>query len=199
MNFLAHAFLSFDEPETLTGNLISDFVKGKRKFDYAPGIQRGISLHRSIDNFTDTHPATTAAKSFFREYYGLYAGAFVDVVYDHFLAIDHTIFPDEQNLYDFSVRTYQELEPYVPVCPRQFQLIFHYMKEQNWLYNYRLPEGIKNSFTGLTRRAKYMDDSRPAFRVFNEHYAALRNYYELFFPEMKNFALKEFSRLRSLQ
>ena len=31
VNYLAHAYLSFGDPEILTGNLISDFVKGKKK------------------------------------------------------------------------------------------------------------------------------------------------------------------------
>ena len=30
MNYLAHAYLSFGDPGILTGNMISDFVKGKR-------------------------------------------------------------------------------------------------------------------------------------------------------------------------
>lgn len=32
MNYLAHAVLSFDDPDILTGNIISDFVKGKKNF-----------------------------------------------------------------------------------------------------------------------------------------------------------------------
>lgn len=63
MNFLAHAWLSFDVPEILAGNLISDFVKGKKKFEFASGIQKGIELHRNIDAFTDQHPATKDAKN----------------------------------------------------------------------------------------------------------------------------------------
>ena len=46
MNYLAHAYLSFDDAEILTGNIISDFVKGKKKFDYPSRIQAGIKLHR---------------------------------------------------------------------------------------------------------------------------------------------------------
>ena len=49
MNYLAHAFLSFDDPELLVGNMISDFVKGKQKFGYPSGIQEGIALHRAIE------------------------------------------------------------------------------------------------------------------------------------------------------
>ena len=91
MNYLAHAYLSFNDPEILVGNMISDFVKGKKKFDYPIRIQSGITLHRMIDTFTDEHPATKEAKEFFRAYYRLYSGAFIDVVYDHFFHINHDI------------------------------------------------------------------------------------------------------------
>ena len=72
--------------------MISDYVKGKTKFDYPVGIQKGIHLHRLIDEFTDAHPVTAKAKSFFRPQYRLYSGAFIDVVYDHFLALDQKQF-----------------------------------------------------------------------------------------------------------
>ncbi len=51
MNYLAHAYLSFHDPEVLVGNMISDFVKGKKQYDYPDGIQKGIRLHRIIDLF----------------------------------------------------------------------------------------------------------------------------------------------------
>ena len=91
MNYLAHAYLSFNDPEILLGNMISDYVKGRKKFDYEPGILKGIMLHRAIDTFTDQHPVTKTAMKFFKPAYGLYAGAFVDVVYDHFLVLDETV------------------------------------------------------------------------------------------------------------
>jgi acyl carrier protein phosphodiesterase len=43
MNFLAHAYLSFNNPEILVGNMISDFVKGSRQFQYPEAIQNGIT------------------------------------------------------------------------------------------------------------------------------------------------------------
>jgi len=87
------------------GNLISDFVKGKKKFDFPPGIQNGITLHRAIDTFTDAHEATKKAKEFFRPHYRLYAGALVDVIFDHFLAGDENEFT-ETFLHDFSLQVY---------------------------------------------------------------------------------------------
>ena len=94
MNYLAHAYLSFEITDITVGNMISDFVKGKQKFDYPVAIQHGITLHRAIDSFTDSHAVTRQAKSFFKEAYGLYAGPLVDVVYDHFLANDPLRFPE---------------------------------------------------------------------------------------------------------
>jgi acyl carrier protein phosphodiesterase len=50
MNYLAHATLSFKNDEILTGNMISDFVKGNKKMLYPAIIQKGIMLHRMIDD-----------------------------------------------------------------------------------------------------------------------------------------------------
>ena len=58
MNFLAHAYLSFNHPQILVGNMISDFVKGKSRLGLSGNINQGITLHREIDAFTETHPAT---------------------------------------------------------------------------------------------------------------------------------------------
>src|ERR1700741_1079613 len=98
MNYLAHAYLSFNNSDILTGNMINDYVKGKKKFDYTEGIQKGMTLHRAIDTFTDEHPAIKKAKEFFKADYRLYAGAFVDIVLDHFLAKDENEFEDNYAL-----------------------------------------------------------------------------------------------------
>jgi acyl carrier protein phosphodiesterase len=183
MNYLAHAYLSFHQPELLVGNMISDHVKGKKKFEFSPGIQQGIELHRIIDSFTDEHAATKAAKEVFRPHYRLYAGAFVDVVYDHYLATDPLIFNND-SLEEFSATTYQMLEPYTAVFPEKFARMFPYMKTQNWLYNYSNKWGIENSLHGVVRRATYLTESATAFALFEEHFTTLQQCYQAFFPEM---------------
>ncbi len=57
MNHLAHLFLAGDSAESLIGNLSGDFVKGILGDRFSPGIREGIAQHRSIDAFTDSHPA----------------------------------------------------------------------------------------------------------------------------------------------
>ena len=153
MNYIAHAYLSFEQPEILVGNMISDFVKGKTKFNFPPGIQNGIMFHRAIDEFTDTHPVTKEAAAFFQPAYRLYSGAFVDVVYDHFLALDINAFKATGDLQNFTTMVYETLEEKISLLPPNFQKIFPYMKQHNWLYNYRYREGIEKSFVELLRSA----------------------------------------------
>ena len=145
MNHLAHAYLSFGNPDILVGNMISDFVKGKKKDSYPEGIRKGIRLHRAIDTFTDDHPATRDAKTVFKKDYRLYSGAFVDIVYDHFLAIDPEEFSDN-TLLAFSEKVFEQLEPYASMFPEPFNMMFPHMKQHNWLYNYQYRIGIERSF-----------------------------------------------------
>jgi acyl carrier protein phosphodiesterase len=189
MNYLAHAYLSFGIPEITVGNLISDFVKGKKKLDFATTIRQGIDLHRAIDLFTDTHEVTRHAKSFFRDAYGPYSGPLTDIVYDHFLANDPGIFPlMEGGLKEFAQTVYDHVESHREVLPQHFALLFHYMRAQDWLSHYGERQAIRNSFGGLARRAKYMADPRLAGELFETHYIELEACYRDFFPGLEEFA-----------
>jgi acyl carrier protein phosphodiesterase len=191
MNYLAHAYLSFNNPDILAGNMISDYIKGKKQFDYPLPVQKGIKLHRTIDNFTDTHAVTQELKSFFRPQYRLYSGAFADVVYDHFLANDINEFPSEMELKNFAAGTYQLLESYTELFPLPFQKMFPYMKEYDWLYNYRHTWGIEKSFGGVVRRSAYLTESEIAFEIFNTHYTAMQFCYNAFFPDLKKYSFNQ--------
>lgn len=174
--------------------MISDFVKGKKKFDYPQGIQLGITLHRAIDMFTDEHPATKKAKEVFRPHYRLYATAFVDVVYDHFLAADENNFTDA-SLQQFADDTYHQLHTYSSFFPERFAHMFPYMRQQNWLYHYSNKWGLEKSLGGVVRRSAYLTESDTAFRLFEEHYEFLRECYKEFFPEVCNMSKQLFDEL----
>jgi acyl carrier protein phosphodiesterase len=188
MNYLAHAYLSFKQPQILAGNMISDFVKGKKQFDYETLILNGIKLHRSIDNFTDGHAATKEMKKIFKPAYGLYAGAFADIVYDYFLANDTNEFTSGETLEQFALNTYTILENYISVMPLGFRQMFPYMKSYNWLYNYRNEWAIQKSFAGMARRAKYITETDTAFNIFENNIHVMKPCYDEFFPLLKNHA-----------
>jgi len=194
MNYLAHAYLSFGNDEILVGNMISDFVKGKAKFNFPINIQKGINLHRMIDTFTDTHLATKQAKQIFQPAVGVYSGAFIDVAYDHFLARDEEEFSLE-SLENFAKKTYEVLNNYTSLLPEKFNDIFPFMSSRNWLLNYRFTQGIEKSFGGISRRAKYLKNDISVFHLLIENYDQLYSCYQQFFPAVKEFAFGEYTML----
>lgn len=194
MNYLAHAYLSYNEPMILVGNMISDFVKGGQKFGYAVSVQKGMMLHRDIDSFTDTHPATARAKEIFRPYYRLYSAPIMDILYDHFLAADETIFPGN-SLLSFTSSVYAVLEKETVHLPPRFLPVLTYMKMENWLYHYRTPEGIQKSLRGLIRRATFINDSTTAANLFLANYDELKACYDDFFPDVKQMAKEKLAGL----
>ena len=188
MNYLAHAYLSFNNTDLLVGNMISDYVKGKKQYDFPEAIQNGIKLHRAIDDFTDTHEATSEIKKLFKPAYRLYSGAFTDVVYDYFLANDTNQFSSPEELKNFTQNTYQLLNTQAAHFPEKFAKMFPYMKEQDWLYNYRFNEGMQKSFGGLARRAKYIEETATAYQIFISNKDFIEGWYNIFFPQVKLFA-----------
>jgi acyl carrier protein phosphodiesterase len=176
--------------------MISDYVKGKKQYDYPIAIQQGIRLHRAIDDFTDHHPATAKGKSVFKPAVGLYAGAFMDVVYDHFLALDTNI-NDETGWQKFSKEVYVNLIDQHSFLPEKFARMLPYMQTQDWLYNYRYTWGIESSFGGLVRRAAYLKDSLAAFQLFEANIPLLEDCYQEFFPAVKNMALSYWQDLQN--
>lgn len=181
MNYLAHAFLSFGNKDYVAGNMIADHVKGKLVLQqYTAGVAKGIMLHRFIDTYTDTHFATLRGKLLFREHYGLYSGAIMDVVFDHFLANDPKYFKDITALKLFSEKTYSIIEQYTPIFPVAFAAYFPYMKERDWFTGYRSIKGLEQAFGGLARRAKHMPPPQQAYETFVSNYYLLNQcYYEI--------------------
>lgn len=176
--------------------MISDFVKGRKQYDHSREVLMGIKLHREIDSFTDRHEAIKNAKEYFRPVYRLYSGAIVDVVFDHYLAIEPTVF-SESSLAAFAEQVYSDLEKYQDIFPDRFAYMFPYMKEQNWLFNYRHTAGTEKSLQGIIRRAAYLTDARPAIELFHQHYQPFQQIFRQFWPELAAFSLEKWQELQN--
>src|SRR5512147_206580 len=88
MNYLAHIFLSGVDRDILIGNFIGDYVKGHDYDHYSAQIRKGILLHRRIDYFTDNHQIVHQSMNYFAPKYRKYAGIIIDILYDHYLAVN---------------------------------------------------------------------------------------------------------------
>lgn len=188
MNFLAHAYLSFEDPSLIVGNLIADMVKG-RKIEQLPlDIQQGIHLHRQIDTFTDRHPVVKEAKLFFEDSAGRYGGSFLDISFDHFLAKSEKYTP-ENGWEEFAQKCYEAIEDKSGSLPPPFISMFMYMKSENWLLNYRYKWLIEKSFQRLQNRATYLSDDISVYQDFEKYYDDISQTFDVFFPDLVDFVL----------
>lgn len=191
MNYLAHAHLSFDDPHILIGNMIADYVKGKQILLYAQGIREGIRIHRLIDEFTDRHPVVKETKYIYREAAGRYDGSFLDITYDHFLALDTQEEPP-QGWLKFTMECYEIIDSNITSLPEDFVQFYRHMKAENWLYNYRFDWLIRKNFGRFAYHIKYLDNDAPVYEAFCNHYDTLQKSYSIFYPELKEFAQKAY-------
>jgi len=119
----------------------------------------------------------------------------VDVVYDHFLAIDENEF-SETSLFNFSQKVYGVLDHHLQWLPGYFGMMFPYMKNQNWLFNYRTRPGIEKSLGGVVRRAAYLTESDTASHLFEKHYQPLQQCFRQFWKDVKPFTLEQLDILK---
>jgi acyl carrier protein phosphodiesterase len=185
MNFLAHLYLSGDDPEIMVGNFIGDFVRGRNLHEqFKPKIALGIELHRQIDEFTDRHAVVLESKKRLRAKYRHYAPVIIDVFYDHFLAVHWPSF-HAQPLSDFATFAYLQLENHQPMLPARVLQMMPYMIRGNWLVNYAKTEGIHRALTGMSRRTPYDSKMDEAVHDLEKYYTEFENEFTIFFPELR--------------
>lgn len=168
--------------------MIADFIKNNERNNFSPEIQEGIRLHRFIDTYTDTHPIISEAKKIFSPLVRLYAGAFIDVAFDYFVAHLYS----ESELRHRSEKTYKTLWENEINLPENFRKMLIKMEQDDWLTNYRQDWGIEFSMKNVLNKAKYLDKSLPVFQVFMDHKKELKSYFDEFFPQLSDKCRKEF-------
>jgi acyl carrier protein phosphodiesterase len=187
VNFLAHLFLSKDDPEIMVGNFIGDFVRGRNlESVYTKKIALGIELHREIDAYTDKHEIVMESKKRLRPKYRHYSPVIVDVFYDHFLAAGWPAF-HPQLLTDFAANAYSTINLHEPILPQRVTYMLPYMTKGNWLVNYAHVEGINRALTGMSQRTPYESKMNEATLDLEKHYNDFQKEFNDFFPQLKKF------------
>jgi acyl carrier protein phosphodiesterase len=189
MNYLAHLYLSFPDPERMTGNFIADSVKGDHFNNYPDGIRAGILMHRAIDDFTDHHPVVLESKKVFTSQFDKYSGVLIDVWFDHLLALHFDKYSSVP-LSHFATDTYEILRPYSHLFPEHASRFFYYMTQENVLLRYADLAGIEQVLKGITYRIKnrmILNESIPLF-VANEE--LLYRNFVVFFDDLRKRVLQ---------
>jgi acyl carrier protein phosphodiesterase len=183
MNYLAHLYLSFQIEKIMVGNFIADAVKGKKVLNFDFEIQKGIRLHRKIDEFTDTHPQVAISKNRIREKYRKYSGVVTDMYFDHFLAANwnnYSVVP----LLQFTKHCYRTLFGYYLIMPSRMKFILPAMAAGNWLASYSNPDNIGLALTGISSRTGFNSGIETGKEELIAYYDDFKNDFKLFFPEL---------------
>ncbi|WP_396637718.1 ACP phosphodiesterase [Maribacter sp. R77961] len=194
MNFLAHIYLSFGDKEITIGNFIADSIRGNKFKHLPPRVQQGITLHRHIDTFTDTHDIPKISSKRLHKNYSHYSRVIVDIFYDHFLAKNWSRYSDIP-LAVFVDDFYDLLEDNYTILPDGVKRMMPYMIADNWIYNYSKMEGIAKVLNGMNRRTKNKSKMNFAILDLEEHYADFEKEFTLFFEELIIFSQQKFKSL----
>lgn len=135
MNFLAHLYLSGDDPLILTGNFMGDFFKASTWKTLPQRVGQGVLLHRLIDSSTDEHPESAELRSLLHPACGKYAGIALDVLLDHYLANDRQRWSIEERV-TFVAHCYEVLKQHQAWMPPPAQQLLKYLSQEDWLNNY---------------------------------------------------------------
>ena len=184
MNFLAHIYLSYNNPEIQIGNFIADSVRSKQLENYTPEIKKGVLLHWEIDRYTDQHDVVKESKKLLYPKYGKYAAVLVDIFYDHYLAknwLDYNTRPLDQEVQEF----YSLLDRRKEELPENIQKMLPFMKRENWLYNYQFIEGMDNVLKGMGRRATFNSKMEEGVQELQLFYTDFEQHFLDFFPDLE--------------
>ncbi len=194
MNFLAHIYLSFGDDEITLGNFIADSIRGNKYKHLPERVQKGITLHRYIDTFTDAHPTVRKSTKRLHKNYSHYSGVIVDIFYDHFLAKNWSEYSDTP-LDVFVDNFYDLLEDNYEILPHGVQHMMPYMIADNWIYNYSKMQGIGRVLNGMNRRTKNKSKMNFAILDLEEHYDRFETEFTSFFEELTAYSKQKFISL----
>lgn len=183
MNFLAHYYLSFQDPALQLGNLLGEIVKGNQYKNFDKSIQQGILLHRAIDTFTDGHLIVQQSSSHFHKTQHKFSPIIIDVVYDYMLIKNWARFSN-QPFEQYKTNAYLFFSEISPNHSPSLNQLLYYLLKYDWFGNYRTLEGIQKTLNGIGARTKYPHNLGNALAVIEANEAQIETEFLEFFPEL---------------
>ncbi|MFN7044815.1 MAG: ACP phosphodiesterase [Flavobacterium sp.] len=183
MNYLAHIYLSGTNDLLKIGNFMADSIKGHDYEKFNSEIKKGILLHRHIDSFTDMHPIYRQSKHRLHEKYGHYSGVIMDILYDHFLAKNWSMFSDEK-LEDYADNFYQLLQDNYDILTERIKGMMPYMIARNWFVSYATIAGLEMILFQMDYKTKHRANMQEATVELQDFYTEFESEFFLFFEEL---------------
>lgn len=184
MNYLAHAYLSPDDPFIRMGNLWGDLLRPKDYIDLHPGMKQGVTIHKAIDAYTDQHEAVNEIVNLLRPYQGKYTPVVADVLMDYMLSKYwpeyHTI-----SIETFCKMQYQMVDDLLHHMPERLHLRIGRMRSRHWLESCKDREHLRGALLMLSQRASFNNNIAGALTAYDKHEASLDALFKSFFEDLK--------------
>ncbi len=186
MNFLAHVYLSHDTEESIIGNLLGDFVKGRPEQHYDGEILKWIKIHRKIDFYTDSHAVVRSSKRLISQKRRRFSGIIVDIGFDHYLAKNWHEFSDE-DFPKFVNKVYSILDTNNSILPPRLLALLPRLFSEDWFNMYRSLDGIDYVFNRMSKRIKRENTLAGSVDEITNNYSELEERFFRFFPDVIDF------------
>lgn len=193
MNFLAHIYLSGDNDLIKLGNFMADGIHGKPD-NFPADVQKGITLHRAIDTYTDAHPIFRQGTKRLHAAYHHYAGVIMDIFYDHFLAKNWADYSDVP-LAEYVASFYQSLNDNYDLLTDRAKGMMPHMIQYDWLGSYVTVDGIGRILKQMDHRTKNRSGMGNSVNELLEHYDAYELEFRDFFIDIKKHVQKKLATL----
>jgi acyl carrier protein phosphodiesterase len=152
MNYLGHLYLAGNDNESIVGNFLGDFIKGKiENSHFSENIQSGITLHRKIDKAADNQIISLLNDNYVNFEQRRYAGITFDLACDHFLAKHWGNFHHD-NVDLFAANTINVLKSQEFLFPEKGKQVLNRMIQYQWLENYQHLDFVEQVFSGIHKR-----------------------------------------------
>lgn len=184
MNYLAHLYFSDLTPDSCVGQLLPDCMPPRQlPADSSNELQQHAELHRHIDRFTDQHPIVTALRQDFQPPFRRFAGVFIDVFFDHYLA-RHWQHYHHLSLPGFSQQVYDALAAYEGPENARLRQLRQALIARQWLPGYATREGIARALGNLDRRSRFQTPLNRGIELLDQMDDRLDSDFQQFFPAL---------------
>ncbi|HKX54568.1 MAG TPA: ACP phosphodiesterase [Xanthomonadales bacterium] len=185
MNFLAHLWLADGDDGLRLGAMLGDFVRGNMDdSQLPPEVQKGIQLHRFIDQFMDGLPEMADLRQKFAAPFRRYAGIIIDVAFDHQLALRWSQYSD-LTLEQFDADVRHLLARYEEWLPDELKGFMRYADRRGLFAAYREKDEILHSLHGLGRRLSRSNPLHRVDEIWDQHADDFARGFELIFPQVQ--------------
>ena len=191
MNYLAHAFLSPNDAYTLTGNVVTDMLKGPARKEIDIRFDSGIILHKAIDRFTDSHEMVNELKHMLYPRFKKYSPVVSDIFMDYLMVRNWSKYSGGEDIHGFIQKTYDLMLTVVEELPENISLRLGNMIHHNWLNAYMTTQSVNEVFDRMEYKVTDTEIMKNGGDWLEENFEEVNMLFLKFFPDLIEFVKQD--------